>query len=319
MDDTKFRASMVDNDQGVIDREIFSSGAIYQEELEKVFTRAWLFIGHESQIPNRGDFIASRMGAESVILCRDFRKQIHVFLNTCTHRGMKVCLYDEGNTTTFTCPFHAWSFGPDGKLIGVPHEKDLYSHVLDKEKWSLIEVPKMQNYKGSIWASWDATAPNDYLGGAKTHSDLALDSMDGSDGGTEVFDGIHKWISPCNWKVPAENFCGDSYHNVSHLSVDMIGIGPSAAKGEKGRRDNELADAQHLWISFPGGHGIHSAMKPANNAYVESYKDNLVTEHGLYLLWEPFFPTLPFMAASLALFVHGIRMAQNQQKFGAFF
>jgi phenylpropionate dioxygenase-like ring-hydroxylating dioxygenase large terminal subunit len=280
MDDTKFRASMVDNDQGVIDREIFSSGAIYQEELEKVFTRAWLFIGHESQIPNRGDFIASRMGAESVILCRDFRKQIHVFLNTCTHRGMKVCLYDEGNTTTFTCPFHAWSFGPDGKLIGVPHEKDLYSHVLDKEKWSLIEVPKMQNYKGSIWASWDATAPNffDYLGGAKAHLDLALDSMDGSDGGTEVFDGIHKWISPCNWKVPAENFCGDSYHNVSHLSVDMIGIGPSAAKGEKGRRDNELADAQHLWISFPGGHGIHSAMKPANNAYVESYKDNPIVE-----------------------------------------
>ena len=273
-------SGMVDGINGLIDRQIFANEKIYSIELERVFTRSWLLIGHETQIPNNGDFISSRMGAESVILCRDPNRKIHVFLNTCTHRGMKVCLYDEGNTATFTCPFHAWSFATDGKLVGVPHEKDLYSKSLDKEKWSLIEVAQMYNYKGSIWATWDKSAPNfiEYLGGAKDHLDLALDSLDGSEGGTEVFGGVHKWISPCNWKVPAENFCGDSYHNVSHISVDMVGIGPSAGSGEKGRRDNELVDAQHLWISFPGGHGIHSAMKPANNEYIEAYKDNPIVE-----------------------------------------
>ena len=273
-------SSMVDNDQGVIDRKIFSNNRIYEAELEKVFTRAWLFVGHESQIPEQGDFFSSRMGEEPVILCRDFKNKIHVFLNTCTHRGMKVCIYDEGNTSTFTCPFHAWSFSLDGKLVGVPHEKELYSGVLDKTKWSLIEVPQIYNYKGSIWATWDDQAPDflTYLGGAKAHIDLALDSLDGSEGGTEVFEGVHKWVSPCNWKVPSENFCGDSYHNVSHVSVDIVGIGPSATSGEKGRRDNELADAQHLWISFPGGHGIHSAMKPENNTYIEAYKDNPIVE-----------------------------------------
>ncbi|MEK9677698.1 MAG: Rieske 2Fe-2S domain-containing protein [Rhodospirillaceae bacterium] len=280
MDQPVYRDDFVDIENGTISREIFVNDGIYQKELETVFTRAWLLVGHESQIPNPGDYYTSRMGAESVILCRDFQNNIHVFLNTCTHRGMKVCLYDEGNTQTFTCPFHAWSFTPDGKLVGVPHEHELYSDVLDKSQWSLIEVPKIVNYKGSIWASWDENAPDffEYLGGAKDHLDMALNALDGSDGGTEVFGGVHKWISPCNWKIPAENFCGDSYHNPSHISVDMIGIGPSAAKGEKGRRDNELADAQHIWISFPGGHGIHSALKPENNAYIESYKDNPIAE-----------------------------------------
>ncbi len=280
MDKAVYRDDFIDIENGTISREIFVNEGIYQQELETVFTRAWLMVGHESQIPNPGDYFTSRMGAESVILCRDLQNNIHVFLNTCTHRGMKVCLYDEGNTQTFTCPFHAWSFAPDGKLVGVPHEHELYSDVLDKSQWSLIEVPKIVNYKGSIWASWDENAPDffEYLGGAKDHLDMALNALDGSDGGTEVFGGVHKWISPCNWKIPAENFCGDSYHNPSHISVDMIGIGPSAAKGEKGRRDNELADAQHIWISFPGGHGIHSALKPENNAYIESYKDNPIAE-----------------------------------------
>src|SRR5260370_15665875 len=89
---------------GLISREMFVDEQLYRDELERVFTRAWLFVGHESQIPEPGDFFQSRMGEESVILCRDKKHQIHVFLNTCRHRGMKVCLYDHGNTSLFTCP-----------------------------------------------------------------------------------------------------------------------------------------------------------------------------------------------------------------------
>ena len=98
---------LVDLDRGVISREIFVNDAIYQQEQEQVFARVWLFIGHESQIPNPGDYFTSYMGEESVILTRDQQHHIHVFLNTCTHRGMKVCRYDEGNTTVFTCSLHS--------------------------------------------------------------------------------------------------------------------------------------------------------------------------------------------------------------------
>ena len=91
-------------DRGSVSREIFVSDEIYRRELERVFARAWLFVGHESQIPRPGDFIASSMGEESVILCRDRAGRLHVFLNSCRHRGMKVCRYDEGNTVEFHVP-----------------------------------------------------------------------------------------------------------------------------------------------------------------------------------------------------------------------
>ena len=77
---------MIDLKRGAISREIFVSPDFYREELEKLFTRAWLFVGHESLIPNPGDFFVSRMGEESVILCRDTQGAVHVFLNSCRHQ-----------------------------------------------------------------------------------------------------------------------------------------------------------------------------------------------------------------------------------------
>ncbi len=266
----------IDLEKGLVSREIYSSEAIYQRELEMLFPRVWQFVGHESLIPNPGDFFSSRMGNESVILCRDENHQIQVLLNSCRHRGMKVSLYDEGNTRAFTCPYHAWTFALDGSLTGVPQYKNLYEGRLNKSEWGLIKPPHVYNYKGTIWANWDPDAPHflTFLGDAKEHLDLALDARDGREGGSEVIGGITKWIIPCNWKLPAENFTGDTYHNISHASVDRIGIGPSARSEVKGRRDNELAKAQHVWINFPQGHGVHSAIMPAGQEYVESFKDN---------------------------------------------
>jgi phenylpropionate dioxygenase-like ring-hydroxylating dioxygenase large terminal subunit len=111
-------SELVDLHSGYISREIFVNEDIYQQEQEQVFARTWLFIGHESQIPKPGDYFVTSMGEESVILTRDSKRVIHAFLNTCRHRGMKVCRYDEGNTTVFTCPYHGWSFGTDGRLHG---------------------------------------------------------------------------------------------------------------------------------------------------------------------------------------------------------
>jgi phenylpropionate dioxygenase-like ring-hydroxylating dioxygenase large terminal subunit len=268
-------ADFVDWRRGQISREIYVSEEVYRRELETLFTRAWLFVGHESQIPNPGDFFTSRMGEESVILVRDKTGEIHVFLNSCRHRGMKVCRYESGNTTLFTCPYHSWTYTTDGRIRGIPLYKALYEGNLDRDEWSLIEVAKIRNYKGTIWATWDPEAPDfeTYLGDAKIHLDQALDCRDGRPGGSEVI-GVHKWVFPANWKFAAENFLGDTYHNPSHRSVDMIGIGPSALEGVKGRRDNELEQAQHIWCSFPAGHGVHSAIQPEGYEFTDSFKSD---------------------------------------------
>lgn len=272
--------ALVDDERGLISREIFVSEEIYRDELEHLFSRAWLFVGHESLIPRPNDFFVSRMGTESVILCRDRAGKIHVFLNTCRHRGMKVCRYDRGNTALFTCPYHAWSYATDGTLVGVPMYADLYDGVLDKAQWPLIEVARMAEYKGTIWATWDPNAPSfdEYLGGAREHLDLVLDARDGREGGSEVLEGVQKWIVPSNWKFAAENFCGDTYHNVSHRSVDLVGIGPSARSGVKGRRDQYSPGSRHVWLTFPQGHGVHSTLLPEDDRYVEGFHDNPVVE-----------------------------------------
>jgi phenylpropionate dioxygenase-like ring-hydroxylating dioxygenase large terminal subunit len=146
-----YRQGLVNLKTGQISREIFVNEAIYQEELERIFARAWLFVGHESQIPNPGDFAVSGMGEESVILCRDRAGEVHVFLNSCRHRGMKVCRYDEGNTAVFTCPYHGWSYGTDGRLVGVPFLREAYRSTLDRSQWGLVEVAQLARYKGTVF------------------------------------------------------------------------------------------------------------------------------------------------------------------------
>jgi phenylpropionate dioxygenase-like ring-hydroxylating dioxygenase large terminal subunit len=265
-----YRTGLVDLAAGQISREIFVNEAIYQEELERVFARSWLFVGHESQIPQPGDYFVSSMGEESVILCRDRAEEMHVFLNSCRHRGMKVCRYDEGSTAVFTCPYHGWSYGTDGRLAGVPYFREAYHSALDRARWGLVEVAQLARYKGTVWATWDPAAPSfaEYLGDFRCYLDLTLDGWDGS----EVLAGVQKWRIPCNWKFPAENFSGDSYHNISHRSVDLVGIGPSGSS----RRDmQERVRARRLQICFPErGHqtGVYVLPKdqPTPAAYQHS-------------------------------------------------
>jgi phenylpropionate dioxygenase-like ring-hydroxylating dioxygenase large terminal subunit len=261
----------IDTERGTISREIFVSPEYHRAELEKLYTRAWLFVGHESQIPNPGDFFVSRMAEESVILCRDSRGEVHVFLNSCRHRGMKVCRYEQGNTSLFVCPYHAWSYTTDGKLQGVPLYRTLYEGTLNRDDWPLVSVARMALYKGTVWATWDADAPDflTYLGDAVDHLDQVLDCRDGRPGGSEVI-GVHKWVFPSNWKFAAENFLGDSYHNPSHRSVDMVGMSASARPGQ--RRDNEYSRAQRVWIGFPAGHGMTAGIAPEDAEYIPTYE-----------------------------------------------
>ncbi|MEC7490936.1 MAG: Rieske 2Fe-2S domain-containing protein [Pseudomonadota bacterium] len=272
---------MVDTTKGEISREIFVNKNIYEAEKEQIFTRSWLYIGHESQIKNPGDFFVSKMGEESVILTRDRAGEIHVFLNSCTHRGMKVCRYDEGNTKLFTCPYHAWSFSTDGKLIGVQDYENAYQPPFDKSEWGLIEVAQIGVYMGTIWATWDKTAPSfkDYLGDATFAFDHGLCSWDGTDGGTELLGSVQKWIVPCNWKFIAENFAGDALHVVSHRSVDVVRLGPS---GEEGRRDDY---GKLVLTAYPEGHGVFFGVVPTEQSRSE-YTASKVTSEYFQHCWE---------------------------------
>lgn len=273
MDSQRVAGRLVNLDARTINRSVFVDPDIYAQEQERVFPRSWLFVGHVSQIPANGDFVLSRMGEDSVILNRDMDGQVHVFLNSCRHRGMRLSRYDFGNTRNFVCPYHGWAFRANGELGGVPERANGYGDRLDSQDWRLIEVPQLVEYRGTIWGCWAADAPDfkAAMGVAINYLDAFLDLPDGSDGDLEVIGGIHKWRMPCNWKWAAENFAGDIYHNVSHVSVDRVRISPSQSKGR--HTFDVIKDPAHtLNMSVPTlGHAARAVLSQGDYPYTSQY------------------------------------------------
>src|SRR6185436_11567779 len=185
--------------EGVVTRNIFYDKEIYAQELEQVFGRSWLVVGHESMVAKPNDFAANYMGEDPVLLCRDSKGKLHTFLNMCRHRGNRICRADAGNAPSFMCTYHGWTFATDGKLVGVPGFKEAYFEELDRSQWGLVETAQISSHKGMVFATWDKQAPSlsDYLGDMAWYMDMVLDRQEG---GTEFISGSQKWVINCNWK-----------------------------------------------------------------------------------------------------------------------
>jgi phenylpropionate dioxygenase-like ring-hydroxylating dioxygenase large terminal subunit len=211
--------------------EAFSQ-ATYDAEMDLVFGRCWLFVGHSSMLRMKHDFFTQYMGETSVVVIRDAADRIRVFLNKCRHRGNMICTYDRGNAGTFTCSYHGWTYGSDGTLTGVPHRAEAYGDGLNVADLGLIEV-RSATFGGLIFATFDPDAQtlDDYLGDAKWYLETFLCQEDL--GGLEVVPGAQRYRMPANWKLLAENFAGDHYH----FLVAHAGVG-AALKRE---RDDRIA------------------------------------------------------------------------------
>ena len=267
-------------DSGEIPLSIYGDEEIWRLELQRVFARAWIFVAHTSEIPQAGDYVSRRIADNPLIVTRDSAGDVHVMLDSCRHRGVKLCRGDIGNTPHFRCPYHGWTYRLDGALIGVPNRAEGYGDSLDAEDWGLLKA-RVGVYHGLIFACLDDEAPTleNYLGDFRWYLDVHF-GVGGS--GLQVLGPPLRWIVPGNWKTGTENFAGDSYHTQTlHRSVALAGIRPPP-----------VAQSEHnVHVTDCGGHATSISRTPPGDSafwgngknYEQYYRESALSEDQLDL------------------------------------
>jgi phenylpropionate dioxygenase-like ring-hydroxylating dioxygenase large terminal subunit len=197
---------------------VYTDSAIFEEELDKIFSRGWVYVGHASEIPNPGDFRVTDIGRQSVIMVRDDEGQVRLLMNRCTHRANAVCQVERGNAKIFRCAYHGWTYRNNGELASATYQ-DRYGASFRKEDQGLRRVPRVSIYRGFVFGSLSPVGNtlDQHLGaGVKEQLDLFIDLS--PDGELDVTAGVHKYGYHANWKFQIENGM-DGYHaNFVHQS-----------------------------------------------------------------------------------------------------
>lgn len=185
---------------------------VFRAEMEHIFTKTWVFVGHESQIPNPGDYHTSHVGLQPVIASRDLEGKVHVMVNRCAHRASILCRNIRGHGNEFNCPYHGWVYGLDGKLLAMSERREAggYSENFEAPQ-GLFHLPRVHVYRGFIFASFNPEVQDlpEYLGLAKSVIDRKLDMS--PVGEIEFVSRPYVGRYEGNWKFQAENIV-DEYH-----------------------------------------------------------------------------------------------------------
>jgi phenylpropionate dioxygenase-like ring-hydroxylating dioxygenase large terminal subunit len=218
--DGRMLSEFFDFEKREVSMAVLSDPEIYRLELDRLFARSWVILGHESEIPNVGDFVLRNIGEDSVIVTRADSGEIHVLLNVCSHRGMEVCWADRGNQDCFKCPYHGWSFDGEGKLLGAPYERQMYGDW-DKSQYGLTKA-QVSVTNGLIFGNLDPQAPRfeDTLGDMSWYIDYATKDTEYEPLGPPT-----RLLLGGNWKILTDQVTGDMLHGLSlHQSTIEMGI-----------------------------------------------------------------------------------------------
>jgi phenylpropionate dioxygenase-like ring-hydroxylating dioxygenase large terminal subunit len=240
-----------------VHRLIYTDPAIFAAELTNIFGAVWVYLGHDSQIPNNDDFITVRLGLRPIILLRDSQGKVRAQFNRCTHRGTTLCRKERGSARMFTCPYHGWSYLNSGKLRAVPWP-DGYACDFKEAKFNVAQVPRVDSYRGFIFGTLNPEAPPllDYLGGITQPIDEWLDR---NPGGRVLVSEANRLKFKGNWKLAYDN-SGDGYHVVfSHRSLLEM--------------ENRLADEANKGMSYYKGSPDAKAMYMRYTGNGHHFKD----------------------------------------------
>lgn len=274
-----------------IAREMFTEPQLFDLEMELIFEKNWIYACHESEIANPHDFLTMRAGRQPLIISRDGSGQLNAMINACQHRGATLTRVSKGNQSTFTCPFHAWCYKSDGRLVKVK-APDQYCESFDKSERGLKKA-RIASYRGFVFVSLDVEATDtleDYLGDAKIFFDMVVEQS--PTGELEVLPGKSTYSYDGNWKLQHENGL-DGYHvSTVHYNYVATVQHRQEANATKSRAGNSTLDYSKLgagdaetddgWFSFKNGHTVlfSDTPNPSVRPGYASVMPRLVEKHG---------------------------------------
>ncbi len=240
--------------------DVYRDPAVFEAEMDQIFGKCWVFVAHESELATGGEYKLARVGRQPVIVMRSADDgAIRVVYNRCRHRAAAVCHLERGNAKHHKCAYHGWTYNSAGSLVAVPFP-DAYGDDFDKDALGLVEVPRVANYRGFIFASLDPDVPEivEYLGNARPYLDNVADA------GIDLTAGAHKVVYDGNWKLQVENTI-DPYHlMVTHRSwVETLrrrsGNGSRSSGWDAAMADyaeNLIRNPSWRNLDLGGGHGV---------------------------------------------------------------
>lgn len=193
-----------------VNRQVMVDPDVFAKERDRIFEHSWLYLGHETELRKKNDFVTRTVAGRPLIFARDNKGEIRVWINSCPHRGAMLCREPKGNARFLTCFYHGWSFSTAGDMVSMPGDE---SYGENFERPDLGAPPKVDSYRGFVFVSFDPDIVDlkTYLAGATEYLDLVCDQ---SKTGMEVLQGTHEYSVKANWKLLVENSI-DGYHAVS--------------------------------------------------------------------------------------------------------
>lgn len=285
-------AGLVADDR--VHRDVYIDPEVFQLEMERLWSRAWIYVGHASQVPNAGDFITADIAAKPVILVRHTDGKVRVLMNRCAHKGTKVVYDYAGNTgKTFRCPYHAWTYRTDGTLLNIPLKTGYEGTALHETDATRGLTPVThETYRGFVFVRLaDGPGFREYFGDSLSSIDNLADRS--PEGELELVGGCLRYLHNCNWKMFVENLNDTMHPMIVHAS--SAGTAKKLWEGKPADLPKPMAIEQYVPFAndykffddmgvrvYPHGHGFSGVNFSIHSAYssIPEYEEAMRRRYG---------------------------------------
>jgi phenylpropionate dioxygenase-like ring-hydroxylating dioxygenase large terminal subunit len=279
-----------------VHRDVYVSEEVFQLEMEHMFPNSWVYVGHDSQVPNAGDYFGTTIGTQPVLLVRHTDGKVHVLHNRCPHKGTRITSETCGNTGKFfRCPYHAWSFKTDGSLLAIPLKKGYENTGFEQSHAApgMAPVRHIRNYRGFVFAKINDGGLDfeEFFGESLSSLDNMIDRS--PVGQLKVAGGVLRYMHNCNWKMLVENQTDTCHPMVAHASSagTAINVWKDAPPGAKKPMAVEIfapfmssyeffeGMGIRIWPNGHGHTGVHHSIHSDYSA-VPGYFEKMVAAYG---------------------------------------